>query len=277
MDDTHACNCRCHYVTKSSSAYGFWIILFLLTASAPALAQSLSTSTGQASADDAPGPAEAAASEPGTVSKFLRDVGGDYKHFLSKETAFWLGAGGGAAWAVHPADQPVADWVYTNSPSMPGGSLFGSQLVQIPVAIGWWLAGSAAGSTRQAEVGRDLLRAQLSVVSWTYAVKFAADRTRPNGDPRSFPSGHASTSFTLAMVLQEHFGWKAGLPAFAAATYTGVSRLADNQHWTSDIVFGAALGMASGRTVTLHLRDTRVSIAPLATPGGGGALVTVAR
>jgi hypothetical protein len=50
-----------------------------------------------------------------------------------------------------------------------------------------------------------------------------------------------------------------------------------NQHWTSDVVMGAAVGMASGRTVTLHLRDTRMSLAPLAVPGGGGVMVSVLR
>jgi len=29
--------------------------------------------------------------------------------------------------------------------------------------------------------------------------------------------------------------------------------------------------------VTLHLRDTRVSVEPLAVPGGGGVLVTATR
>ena len=90
----------------------------------------------------------------------------------------------------------------------------------------------------------------------------------------SFPSGHASTSFATAMVLQEHFGWKAGVPAFAVAAYTAVSRVAANQHWASDVVFGAAVGLASGRTVTIQLRETRVTVAPLAVPGGGGVLVT---
>jgi membrane-associated phospholipid phosphatase len=79
------------------------------------------------------------------------------------------------------------------------------------------------------------------------------------------------------MVVQEHFGWWFGVPMFAAATYTGVTRLADNQHWASDIVFGAAVGIASGRTVTLHLRNTRVSIAPMAAPGGGGVMITALR
>src|SRR5262249_31830228 len=103
------------------------------------------------------------------------------------------------------------------------------------------------------------------------------DRTRPNGDPRGFPSGHASTSFATAMVLQEHYGWMLGLPAFLIAGYTAASRVIANQHWTSDTVFGAAVGIASGRTVTIHLRETRVSLAPLPVPGGGGVLVTATR
>jgi membrane-associated phospholipid phosphatase len=186
-------------------------------------------------------------SEPGVVSGFLRDVGSDYKNFFSAETAWWLGGGGGAAWAVHAADQSIANSAQANPPSLPGGSLYGSQLVQIPVA------------------------------TWTYAIKFAVDRTRPNGDPRGFPSGHASTSFTIATVLQEHFGWKVGIPAFAAAAYTGVERVADNQHWASDVVFGAALGVASGRTVTIHVRHTKVSAAPALLPGGLGVTLTAVR
>ncbi len=210
--------------------------------------------------------------------RFVLDVGNDYVHFLSVENAEILGIGGVAAGGAHAADQPVATWVQTNQPSTwVGADQYGSQWVHIPVAVAWWAIGSLAGSDRTAAAGRDLLRAQLSVVSWTYAIKYAADRTRPNGDPRGFPSGHASTSFASAMVLQEHYGWKLGVPAFALAAYTAGSRVIANQHWTSDVVFGAAVGIASGRTVTLHLRDTRVSIAPMPLPGGGGLLVTATR
>ena len=209
------------------------------------------------------------------ATRLIRDVAHDYKNFLSVETVLWLGAGGGAAAAVHPADESISDWASRENLDLPGGNLYGSQLFQVPVAIVWWMIGSAADSDRNAAAGRDLLRAQLQAVSWTYAIKFATNRTRPNGDPHSFPSGHASTSFTTAMVLQEHFGWKAGLPAFAAATYTAFTRVAANQHWASDVVFGAAVGLASGRTATIHLRETKVSLAPLAVPGGGGVLVSV--
>jgi len=242
--------------------------------------------TRPASAQTAPPPPAAEATiappaapiEGGVAHRFLRDVAGDYKHFISKETAVWLGAGGGAALAVHAADDSIAEHVQESDPvELTGGANYGSQWLHIPVALAVWGVSAAAGSSRFADTGRDLLRAQISVVSWTYAVKVTTNRTRPNDDPHSFPSGHASTSFATAMVLQEHFGWKAGLPAFAAAAYAGASRITANQHWASDVVFGAAVGAASGRTVTLHLRNTRFSFAPLAAPGGGGVLVTALR
>ena len=223
---------------------------------------------------DVPEPVVHEPHAPGGVGGFLRDVGGDYKHFLSWSTAKWLGAGGLAALAVHPADEPIQQHVLESTTTvLPGGDTWGSQKLQVPLAIAWWMVGHATGSARDAAAGRDLLRAQISVFSWTYAIKYATDRTRPNGDPRSFPSGHASTSFATATVLQEHYGWMVGVPAFAAAAYTAASRVTANQHWLSDVVFGAAVGIASGRTVTLHLRDTRVSVAPLVVPGGGGILL----
>jgi len=251
------------------------LLIVLTSATASAQAGSDSSIAAATKAAFAVAPAADAPAEGNVATRLIRDVGRDYKNFLSIETVMWLGAGGGAAAAVHAADDSIADWAQRENLDLPGGEVYGSQLFQVPVAIVWWILGSAADSDRNAETGRDLLRAQLQAVSWTYAIKFATNRTRPNGDPHSFPSGHASTSFTTAMVLQEHFGWKAGLPAFAAAAYTAFTRIAANQHWASDVVFGAAVGLASGRTATIHLRETKVSIAPLAVPGGGGVLVNV--
>jgi membrane-associated phospholipid phosphatase len=205
--------------------------------------------------------------EPGVVRRFVRDVAGDYVHFVSPTNVLWLGIGGGAALALHPVDDVVQERAtQPDAITLPGGTLYGSQKVQVPAALVWWIVGHAVGSERGADAGRDLLRAQISVASWTYAIKFAVGRTRPNGDPHSFPSGHASTSFATAMVLQEHYGWKLGVPAFAAAIYTGASRISDNQHWLTDVAFGAVVGMVSGRTATLHLHGTRVAIAPIVGP-----------
>jgi membrane-associated phospholipid phosphatase len=218
------------------------------------------------------------ADEGSAAGRLLRDVASDYKNFLSIDSAETLGIGGFAAGAIHAADGSIASGIQASDPAtLTGGATYGSQLLQVPMAIAWWVVGAAAGSDRHAAAGRDLLRAQISVVSWTYAIKLATDRTRPNGDPRSFPSGHASTSFAAAAVLQRHYGWKVGLPALLAAAYSGLSRVTENQHWASDVVFGAAVGIASGRTATVRLRDTRLSVAPLAVPGGGGVLIAATR
>jgi membrane-associated phospholipid phosphatase len=207
----------------------------------------------------------------------MRDVGGDYKHFLSKRTAYWYGGGLAAAGLVHLVDEDVAESFSDSTPTtraLEGGDKYGNVVLQLPLALGWWIAGHAAGRTHAAETGRDLVRAQISVASWTYAWKFLVNRTRPNGDPRSFPSGHAAATFATAMVVQDHYGSKLGVPFFAAATYTAVSRLTANKHWASDVTFGAFVGIASARTVTLHLRDHRFALGPLAVPGGGGLSLT---
>ena len=219
-----------------------------------------------------------AAAERGAVAGFLRDVGGDYKHFLSWSTAKWLGVGTLATAAIHPFDDEIRDHTQGEQVGLlseTAGQTYGNLSLQVPLAMVWWITGEAGGDTRAAQAGRDLMRAQISALSWTYVVKYTVDRTRPNGDPRGFPSGHSSAAFATAMVLQEHYGWKLGAPFFVIATYTAASRIIDNKHWASDVVMGAFMGMTSGRTVTVRLRRRPLSLAPFAVRGGGGVTVSV--
>lgn len=228
---------------------------------------------GSAGSQKEPAEATAPAKKGSAFGRFMRDVGGDYKHFFSRETAYWYAGGLGAAGLVHPLDDDIAEEMEEASPTtraLEGGDKYGNLSLQVPLAAGWWIVGHMAGSVRHADAGRDLVRAQISAASWAYAWKYAVDRTRPNGDPRSFPSGHAAATFATAMVLQDHFGWKVGVPFFAASTYTALSRLTINKHWASDVTFGAFVGIASARTVTLHLRNTKFVLVPVAVPRGGG-------
>ena len=79
----------------------------------------------------------------------------------------------------------------------------------------------------------------------TYALKFGIDEQRPNGHGQSFPSGHTSVAFAGAEFVRKQYGWGWGLPAYAAASYVGWSRVESGNHWTHDVLGGAALGILS--------------------------------
>lgn len=212
----------------------------------------------------------------GGFKTFVGDVFHDYWHMVSDLGNAQIAAGGTAlAATTHFRDEK---WSEEFSPqvtptALAPGATYGNLAFQFPMAITWWIVGHAVGSDNSAEAGRDLVRAQISGASWSYALKYAVNRTRPNGDPRSFPSGHATASFATATVLQEHYGWKLGVPAYLLATYVAAERVTQQKHWPSDVVAGATLGIISGRTVTLHVRGERLAVRPHVVPGGGALLV----
>jgi hypothetical protein len=110
------------------------------------------------------------------------------------------------------------------------------------------------------------MRAQFVSQMWVQALKFSTQRTRPDeSDDLSFPSGHSASSFATAAVLHRHFGWKVGIPAFVVAGYVATARVHDNRHYLSDVVFGAAMGIAGERTVMRSGRYT-IRVAPTAGP-----------
>lgn len=229
-----------------------------------------------------PAYAQDAGAKPSGFKGFMVDVGHDYWNFVSDVDNLRLAAAGGVvSGTAHFADKRLAEDTAVVSPltatTLKPGATYGNLAFQFPLAITWWIVGHVAGSERGADAGRDLLRAQISAASFTYAIKYAVNRTRPNGDPRSFPSGHASASWATAMVLQQHYGWKVSVPAFALATYVAGERVTQNKHWVSDVTFGATVGLISGRTVTLHLKRERVSVTPHAVHGGAGVIVHVSQ
>lgn len=86
------------------------------------------------------------------------------------------------------------------------------------------------------------------MVGVTQGLKYGIDRTRPDGDDRSFPSGHTATAFMTATMLHKEYGWRSpwwSIGAYTIAAYTGVSRMMNDRHWMSDVVGGAAIGIGS--------------------------------
>jgi membrane-associated phospholipid phosphatase len=141
-----------------------------------------------------------------------------------------------------------------------------------------WLLGSGALATyaigrvfdqpKVSEVGGDLIEAQLSAGTATFVAKQAVSRTRPDGEPHSFPSGHAAGTFAAAAVIQRHFGLRGAIPAYSAAVLISGARMQANSHYASDLIMGAAVGILAGRAATFDLGTRRIALSPSAVPGG---------
>jgi hypothetical protein len=143
-------------------------------------------------------------------------------------------------------------------------------------AVATSVVGRAIRSPEVRSLGSDLSHAQVVSGVLTRGIKLAAGRTRPDGsNQHSFPSGHSSATFATATVLEQHYGWKVGLPAYTFAVCVAGSRLQENKHFPSDVLFGAALGSVGGRSVTAGRGRAQVSLVPLPVPEGGFGVAVV--
>lgn len=74
-------------------------------------------------------------------------------------------------------------------------------------------------------------------------------KIRPDGsDRRSFPSGHAANAFAAAEFMRLEYKDKSpvySIVAYGIAATTGAFRIYHNNHWFSDVVAGAGIGILS--------------------------------
>jgi hypothetical protein len=202
----------------------------------------------------------------------------DVQHLPSMQNLYLTGVGGGLAALAHPADATLnghlrSHYDVVNAAFAPG-KYVGNTPEQVALSLGTYAYGRLFDSPKAAHLGMDLLQAQLLTEMLVQPIKFATRRERPDGsDHHSFPSGHAAVTFAGATVLERHLGWRKSLLAYGIASYVAASRLHDNRHYLSDVVFGAAVGSIAGRTVVHHAADYWV-FTPAPMPGGVALMVT---
>jgi membrane-associated phospholipid phosphatase len=154
------------------------------------------------------------------------------------------------------------------------GQLVGNFMIQSGGAVATYAVGRIIKSPTVTRVGASLFRAQVVAQGTVQAVKFIAQRTRPDGTSLSFPSGHSAAAFATASVLHSELGWKAGIPAYAAASWVAASRVQMQRHFVSDVIAGATLGILAGRSVTFGSGKARFGLAPMAVARGAGVSIT---
>ncbi|MDO4770417.1 phosphatase PAP2 family protein [Porphyromonas sp.] len=121
-----------------------------------------------------------------------------------------------------------------------------------PLALMWGMRIGGVGDTRSETVLESVV-AQASSFAllslFTLGGKYTIGRLRPDNSSRNFfPSGHTGTAFACAAILDAEYGHR--YPWLAAAGYgvaalTGVSRVANNRHWGTDVLTGASVGPSS--------------------------------
>jgi hypothetical protein len=206
------------------------------------------------------------------VKALARHLVTNYRYLPSQENLYWAGGGGALALGAHRFDDDVNRRVVASTSArrfFRPGQTIGQMPTLLAAGTTIYAFGRIRDEPKVSHLGMDLLEALAMSESVTQAVKFATRRERPDGSSRnSFPSGHAADTFAFATALERHLNWRFSVPAYAFASYVAISRLPANRHWLSDAVFGSAVGIVAGRTVTSHEAERPYPVAVTPVPGG---------
>lgn len=191
-------------------------------------------------------------------------------HWEKKQWVTFAAVGTGLA-GIMTQDANVRDFAQRNKTEDTkeivryGLEPWGTGLYSIPALGLFYLVGTIAKDERSRETA--LLGVQAFIVSGVYTgiIKEVFHRHRPYLDDgpyifegpfsgfgnHSFPSGHSELSFAVATIVASEYHDKRWVQvvAYSLAGLTALSRIHDDRHWASDVVTGAALGIANGRLI----------------------------
>lgn len=118
-----------------------------------------------------------------------------------------------------------------------------------PLAAAWIM--KAAGVQSRSKIQRMVTANAMAfalTVGLSQGLKYGVNETRPNGEPRGLPSGHAALAFASATILDREYGYVSpwiSIGGYACAAGTQVLRIRHNAHWMNELTLGAALGIVS--------------------------------
>jgi hypothetical protein len=207
----------------------------------------------------------------------FKSVPSDFVRFFSKDTAKIVGLVGASALVASRWDGQSIDGIQGMAPAsrFEAGNVGGGFLIQAGASFGVYTLARLTDNQKMIAVGGDLVRAQILSQGIVQAGKMMTQRQRPDGsNSHSMPSGHTASAFVTASVLQRHFGWKAGIPAYGFGAYVAAARMSANKHNLSDVLMGAAIGIAAGRTVSVGVGETRFDMGIAPTVGGAAIMFT---
>jgi membrane-associated phospholipid phosphatase len=87
--------------------------------------------------------------------------------------------------------------------------------------------------------------------------KFVREQRPDHSDFKSFPSDTSALAFAPAQFLWDRYGWKYGLPAYAAAAFVGYSRVDAKKHHVWDVLASAAISFGYSKFITTEYHPNR--------------------
>jgi len=183
-------------------------------------------------------------------------------HINGENAKWWIFAGVGTA-ALLAADHPVSQALPFSGTSVKAGnniSRIGQWYTVFPAAGALYGLGLVTDNQKLKETGILSLEALADADITVNVIKYVARRQRPgDGDHgghfekggSSFPSGHSTQAWALASVIADEYGNRKWVPvlAYTYATTVCVTRVLAQQHFTSDVFVGGAIGFFIGRYV----------------------------
>ena len=161
---------------------------------------------------------------------------------------------------------------------------YGSGLNMMLLSAGLYTAGLIGNNKWVRETGLLTGTAIVCAATVSTLTKGIVGRARPflelgnhrfkpfqlNDPYHSFPSGHTIVAFSVSAVLAERIKntW-ASIGLYVIAAGSAASRLYSDNHWLSDVVFGALYSTAMARSIVTwyeHREEDGLSLVPV--PGG---------
>lgn len=185
--------------------------------------------------------------------------------FLRADNLSILLLAGGASVALHSsgADKKLAEnfddhYVFQDFTDE-SLNVIGHPWTQFGASALWYAISKKNQDDFSAERAKAMIAALSVTGVATMGLKAIRDNEAPNGKDWAWPSGHTASSFTVASMLDEFYGPKVGIPAYAFASVIAYRMLDSGDHWTSDVVFGAALGWVVGHTFGAKHKELEVA------------------
>lgn len=200
--------------------------------------------------------------------------------------ALLAGAVVGGTLLVRPLDDDLADAIQDSSTQanrklqlLSGALRFTAAQGAVIIGASMYTIGRLTKNDRMAQLGLHGSEALLVGEAFGVVLKGVVGRQRPYVEPRnsgsyvflrgvrggdgfrSFPSGHTLAAFAVAAAVTSETAawwpdatWVIAPMMYGGATLVGASRMYDNRHWASDVIFGGGLGTFAGLKVVRYHR-----------------------